>query len=486
MSDELYKKVKRKNVAVKHAAEIGVYYPETSNIYKFIEDGIRCTLVEPDPVSIERIKAYLVGKENVTLFPYAICDFNGIVDMYQCTASTFVGHLTRTPVIVNDGYSVLARDKFVAQARTVDSVDDGSIDLLSIDTEGSEWFVIQNLISRPLIISLETHGGLYKNAYISEIKAWMAHNHYVLWYKEKSDSVYVKNGIILITILDRMKLCLTEIYLIVKIASVFLMQFRLFKKMKILVKWVKIVRNWPLLIGVKTGIWKKNFEVILRNGLKLHLLNRGQNGRDSDLVVLGDIYFNTPYTQHPIRLSPGDVVVDIGANVGVFSTFLTTVASPLRIFSYEPSSENYRMLSKNIAENHLESQIQAFQSAVSSQNGVQALYLNARGSGGNSLFESSVSETFSGQEVVSVVTLEGIFDKNGLSQIDFLKLDCEGAEWEILMYSSLSTLSKVKQIAFEWHDVPGHSLEILMMHLKKIGFSISSPEPHIVYAIFQK
>ena len=45
-----------------------------------------------------------------------------------------------------------------------------AIDLLSVDTEGCEWFVLQTLRSRPAVISIETHGGLYLNPHRDEIE----------------------------------------------------------------------------------------------------------------------------------------------------------------------------------------------------------------------------------------------------------------------------------------------------------------------------
>jgi len=71
-----------------------------------------------------------------------------------------------------------------------DEIDNSSIDLLSIDTEGAEWYVIKNLKSRPKIVSIETHGKFYTNPYIENISKWMTDNNYKVWYKTKSDTVY--------------------------------------------------------------------------------------------------------------------------------------------------------------------------------------------------------------------------------------------------------------------------------------------------------
>lgn len=96
-----------------------------------------------------------------------------------------------SPALVNDRYQPKAEDLFYAEAHVFSDFDDGSIDLLSIDTEGCEWYVLMHMKSRPLVISLETHGKRYRNQYITEIQQWMKDNGYRKWYRDKSDTVYV-------------------------------------------------------------------------------------------------------------------------------------------------------------------------------------------------------------------------------------------------------------------------------------------------------
>ena len=187
-------------------AEIGVWHPRTSNIYQYIQDGIRTTLVEPDPNSIILIKSQFADYDNVTLYECALCDFNGRVELCQRESSTFVSSLSVSPAIVNDDYDVKQTDKFTAEARLFSEIDDGTIDLLSVDTEGSEWFVIKHMTSRPAVISIETHGGMYVNPFLDKLQQWMNENNYALWYKDKSDSVFVLSGTISVSILDKIRL----------------------------------------------------------------------------------------------------------------------------------------------------------------------------------------------------------------------------------------------------------------------------------------
>lgn len=202
----------RKGFTPSHVAEVGVYLPEASNIYDFIQAGTRCTLVEPDPSSIEKIRRSFAANRNVTLHTVAVYDTNGKLELVHREASTFAADLASSPAIINDGYKIDNRDKFTVEAVTFDRIDDGTIDLLSVDTEGSEWFVIKHMKSRPAIISLETHGAAYVNHYLSEILAWMQQNNYRVWYKDKTDSVFARRDRIEVTFADRIRLFFMDMY----------------------------------------------------------------------------------------------------------------------------------------------------------------------------------------------------------------------------------------------------------------------------------
>lgn len=190
----LYERILLKRFNPAHVAEVGVHEPESSNIYGFILDGVRATLVEPEPDAISHIKEHFSGKENVTLHECAACDEEGEIELISNGPSTFVGGLPSSPALVNDQYEVKESDRFTVPAKTFDSLDDGSIDVLSIDTEGSEWYVVKHLVSRPAVISIETHGAAYINPFLNEILAWMQKEQYSVWYKTKTDTVFARKS----------------------------------------------------------------------------------------------------------------------------------------------------------------------------------------------------------------------------------------------------------------------------------------------------
>lgn len=195
VSNELYKKTKSKKIPVRHVCEVGVYSPELSNILDFItRDQIRTTLVEPMPDSIAAIEKKFGNYPHVRLFPVAIYDYHGTLELAQRGESTFATALPFSPAMVNDEYVVQGEDTFSVECRRFDEMDDGTIDLLSVDTEGCEWYILKYMKSRPAIISLETHGKTYSNPYLSEINGWMAANGYKRWFINRTDTVYYKEG----------------------------------------------------------------------------------------------------------------------------------------------------------------------------------------------------------------------------------------------------------------------------------------------------
>lgn len=212
----LYVKSKKKQFIPEHVAEVGVYHPETSNIFDFILDGIRTTLVEPDPRSIKLIEERFSKQNNVTLHKVAVYEYDGQIKLAQREASTFASFLDASPAIINDGYELNESDTFVVDAKRFDSIDDGTIDLLSVDTEGCEWYVIKHLVSRPWVISVETHGGIYTNPNLKDIDAWMKSNGYSVWFKDKSDTVYTRNDAIKLNFIDIIKLRTANVFLLLR------------------------------------------------------------------------------------------------------------------------------------------------------------------------------------------------------------------------------------------------------------------------------
>lgn len=211
MNDYLYQKVKKSGFVPKLVAEVGVYLPHTSNVLGFINDNIETILVEPDPKCVEKIYEYFIDKTNIKIFKNAIYTENTTIELYRTNASTFVSTLKSSPALVNDNYQKKNEDKFEANAIKFSEIDKGNIDILSIDTEGCEWYVISTMVSRPKVISIETHAKKYKNPYINDLKDWFNQNDYIVWYIDKSDTVFIKNNFTQFSLLEKINIFIKQI-----------------------------------------------------------------------------------------------------------------------------------------------------------------------------------------------------------------------------------------------------------------------------------
>lgn len=211
-STELYRRCKQKSFHPTYVVEIGVYIPETSNVINFIEDGVKTLLIEADPKTVKKIESKFGSFKNVVCKQVAVFDHNGTVKLAQRASSTFISSL-KSPAVINDSYTIKKEDEFEVQAVTFDILDDGHIDLLSIDIEGAEWFVLKHMKSRPAVISIETHGKYYINPYLGEINQWMDSNSYIVWYRDKSDTVYVREGSIQISFGEKLSLIIKNLQL---------------------------------------------------------------------------------------------------------------------------------------------------------------------------------------------------------------------------------------------------------------------------------
>jgi len=194
MNNRLFERCGKIGFEVRHAAEVGVFLPASSNIRGFIDQGIRSTLVDADPATVDALRQFFQGRAHVTIVPYAMSDKRETVTFYRRAASTFLAALPSTPAMVNDGYVPAPEDAFTVESLLFSDIDDGSIDVLSIDIEGAEWFVIKHMVSRPTVLSVETHGNMYDNPFHREILSWMDTNGYEILYYDNSDTAFVRRG----------------------------------------------------------------------------------------------------------------------------------------------------------------------------------------------------------------------------------------------------------------------------------------------------
>jgi len=139
--------------------------------------------------------------------------------------------------------------------------------------------------------------------------------------------------------------------------------------------------------------------------------------------------FETKIVKKSIK--KGDVVLDIGANIGYYSLiFAKLIGQQGKVFSFEPEPSNFKLLKKNVEINNYNNIILQ-NSAVSNNNGKIKLYLSHEQSGTHRIFPSTIcSEDF---VEVDMIRLDDYFENYLLKEkISFVKIDVEGAELGVL------------------------------------------------------
>ena len=121
--------------------------------------------------------------------------------------------------------------------------------------------------------------------------------------------------------------------------------------------------------------------------------------------------------------------------------------------------------------------VKPFQLAVSGRRGKVKLYHDEK----RSTFHS-ITTLGRFYEEVNSITLEDVLDNNEIGSCDLLKMDCEGAEYEILFSTPKSTLARIRNISLEYHDAPVYHVEDLKSYLENMGFDVSLDRTSILYA----
>jgi FkbM family methyltransferase len=125
-------------------------------------------------------------------------------------------------------------------------------------------------------------------------------------------------------------------------------------------------------------------------------------------------------------LKPGDVFLDIGANIGYFSLLAANSEPTSKVISFEPAKDLFQKLEENISINTFKN-ITTLNVAVGEINEETELFISGSDNLGMSSFRQPGN--YSGKkEKVKVVTIDSWFKTAGLSKVDLIKLDIEGSE----------------------------------------------------------
>jgi natural product biosynthesis luciferase-like monooxygenase protein/FkbM family methyltransferase len=201
-------------------------------------------------------------------------------------------------------------------------------------------------------------------------------------------------------------------------------------------------------------------------------------------IIYKEVFEDEVYLKHGITLKDGDVVFDVGANIGLFTLFVNRLCPTAQIYAFEPLPPNFELLRANAVRHGIEAHL--FNCGLSESSAVAnfTFYPQAAGLSGRAgnrtddkdatraIVLDWIHNTASGQEILPQSQLDELLDEylrsetyscrlktlsevmreQQLEQIDLLKIDVESSELEVLAGIAEDDWPKIKQIAMEVHS----------------------------------
>lgn len=185
------------------------------------------------------------------------------------------------------------------------------------------------------------------------------------------------------------------------------------------------------------------------------------------LYDLINVWLDDEYGLRSVACPPR-CILDCGANVGIFSLWAVHNFPGAKVHAYEPNPRVQPYLQSNLRG----TSVNLFFTGLGADHGR---------AGVRDVGESRIASTFrkADGEVTIEPLAEAILRLGG--SVDLLKLDCEGAEWE--MFKDKKSFERVKEIRMEYHLAGGHSLDEFKHKAEDLGFSIWKLSPNQGFGI---
>lgn len=181
-------------------------------------------------------------------------------------------------------------------------------------------------------------------------------------------------------------------------------------------------------------------------------------------------------------VSPGSTVIDVGANVGFFSRrFAKWVSDTGRVVAIEPAPDHCRNLERALTRQGMAHRVEVIRAVATQSAGTRFLELNPHNPSDHKIGERGLE--------VAAVTIDGLMAERDWPPVSLMKLDVQGAEYQVLAGSqetvrqfrpvlfievqeeSLRRLGSSPEEVLGWATARGYSIHTLEKH------GISSPEP---------
>lgn len=234
-------------------------------------------------------------------------------------------------------------------------------------------------------------------------------------------------------------------------------------KLKILRKVKGTLRNWRTFVCAYFGFIKNKYVTLeTKTGIKIRLRTNS-----TDLMAFIHVWLIQEYSRQGFEIKENDIIVDIGAHIGLFALYASQSCKKGKIYCFEPVKLNFDLLIGNLELNKTQN-ITPFNLAVSENAEKIKIFIN-QDDAGHSMFVPS--DKFIEANSISI---KQIFDQNNIEKCNFLKLDCEGAEYEIIDSLPQNYFDKIEKMIIEYHfaNTKPALLENLTKKLESLSYKV--------------
>ncbi len=239
-----------------------------------------------------------------------------------------------------------------------------------------------------------------------------------------------------------------------------------------------------------------DFKIPLDDSLALWLATPQQQA--AARFVVNEIFKKRRYDHPGFQIRPTDMIVDIGANMGIFVLWAAKQAPRGRVLAIEPTSA-MDVLRLNIDRNGL-SNVVPIQAACGNDGGTFEIttypgfnivnhHSDWKPKFWTRVFIRLLYGKYQSDPIIErapVKSLKRMLDENGVDRVNYLKCDCEGGEYEIFRSLDDQTFARIDKIAMEFHEyAPGQDRQILIDLLEHHGFTVQVEKSWFEYTFMK-
>jgi amino acid adenylation domain-containing protein/FkbM family methyltransferase len=237
-------------------------------------------------------------------------------------------------------------------------------------------------------------------------------------------------------------------------------------------------------------------QIDLPNGMALFHRNRSESE-----FLFKEIFEGEGYLRHGLKIGEGDVVFDVGANVGFFTVFAGTQVPKTRVYAFEPLPPIFAALRANAEVQGVGGRVfpcglgsrdetveftyypentvlsGRFASAAQETEVVRKYLTNVEASAATSgSLDEMLSHKLRGERYqCSIRRLSDVVREERIERIDLLKIDVEKAEWDVLLGIDDADWPKIQQVVMEVHDIDDRLPKVLEL-FREHGFECFAEE----------